>query len=156
MKRNILLAVIISLCVLFAAPFYAGNAAQKPAIIKLGSMADKYEAVRFDHEKHTLLAGNCGMCHHEHGNSGALPCKDCHSVTPSAFKSSVTRNFMACKNCHAAYNPLAPNIPGLKSAYHRACFQCHRGMGNVGLDPKGCAEMCHTKKEQKINVKIQK
>jgi predicted CXXCH cytochrome family protein len=63
---------------------------------------------------------------------------------------------MACKSCHSSYDPANPNMPGLKTAYHSQCFQCHRGMGNVGIDPKGCTVMCHAKKEQKVSIKTQK
>jgi hypothetical protein len=35
--------------------------------------------------------------------------------------------------------------PGLKIALHRTCFQCHKGMGDIGTDPKGCTQICHAK-----------
>lgn len=153
MKR--LSILIISICIFFAASLYAGNA-KTPGIVKLDTLSDKYEPVRFDHAKHASIAGNCGTCHHEHGNSATLPCKDCHSIGHSTFKDSVTNNFMACKNCHSAYEPSNPSMPGLKVAYHKSCFECHRGMGNVGIDPSGCVQMCHAKKEQKIGMKKEK
>jgi hypothetical protein len=29
-------------------------------------------------------------------------------------------------------------------------------MGNVGIDPKGCTEICHAKKEQRVSMKVNK
>ncbi len=156
MRKIGILVFVISLCIFFAASLYAGNSAKTPSLVKLDSLSDKYGPVIFNHAKHISIAGNCGMCHHQHGNSGALPCKDCHAVSPSTFKGSVVNNFMACKNCHSNFDPANPNMPGLKAAYHSQCFQCHRGMGNVGIDPKGCTEMCHDKKEQKVSMKTSK
>lgn len=153
MKMTITLVLSITICVFFAASLYAGNAAKPPEIVTLDSITAAYEPVFFTHARHTSFAGNCGVCHHEHGNSASLPCKDCHSLAPSVFKDSVTRNFLACKNCHGDYSPSNPKMPGLKVAYHSQCFQCHRGMGNVGLDPKGCAELCHARKEVKLSKK---
>ena len=153
MKKFAILVAAISFCLLLSVPIFAGK---NPGVVTLDSISDKYEAVRFDHETHTSIAGNCGACHHEHGNSGSLPCKDCHAVTPDTFTKSVTSSFTACKNCHADSDPGNPVMPGLKVAYHKTCFQCHRGMGNVGLDPKGCAEICHAKKEQRVSMKIKK
>jgi len=154
MRKIVSLFLFAGLCLLFATSLYAGNSA--PGVVKLDSLSDKYEPVRFDHAKHVPMADGCGACHHQHGDSGTLPCKDCHAVTPSVFKNSVTNSFMACKNCHGTFERDAPNMPGLRTAYHSTCFKCHRGMGNVGLDPKGCAEMCHAKKEQKVSMEIKK
>ncbi len=138
--------IAIAFCLVFTGSLYAGKA---PSVAKLDTLVDKYEPVTFDHEKHTSIAGNCGTCHHQHENFGTLPCKECHSVTPAMFKSSVSNNFMACKNCHAAYDPANPKVPGLKTAYHQQCFQCHRGMAEVGISPAGCTMMCHGKKGPK-------
>lgn len=154
MKKMILLILTASTLVFFAATLHAGSAAKAPDIITLDSLSDKYEPVFFTHERHTALAGNCGTCHHEHGNSGTLPCKSCHSLDAASFKNSVTHSFTACKNCHGAYSPASPNIPGLKAAYHAQCLQCHKGMGNVGKDPKGCAELCHAPKKVAMGKKL--
>jgi len=153
MKKFAILVVAISFCLFLSVSIVAGK---NPGVVTLDSISDKYESVRFDHENHIFIAGNCGACHHEHGNSGSLPCKDCHAVTPDAFKKSVINSFMACKNCHVESDPENPVMPGLKVAYHKTCFQCHRGLGNVGVDPKGCAEICHAKKEQRAGLKIEK
>ena len=153
MKKSVILVIAIIFCFSISVSLFAGK---NPGVVTLDTISDKYESVRFNHESHTSMAGNCGTCHHEHGNSGALPCKDCHSITPAAFKNSVVNNFTACKNCHAVSDPDNPVMPGLKVAYHKTCFQCHWGMGNVGVDPKGCTEICHAKKEQSISMKVEK
>ena len=154
MKKTLTVVLVSCLGILCAASLWAGSADKSPEVVKLESLSYKYQPVTFDHAKHAMLAGNCGTCHHEHGNNGKLPCKECHSLAPAAFKNSVTRNFQSCKSCHSTYNPEMPQLPGLKAAYHSACFQCHRGMGNVGIDPKGCTEICHALKEQKVSMKI--
>ncbi len=151
MKKTVFLILMLGVSLVFAASLSAGNPAKSPDVTTIESLSDKYEAVVFTHERHATMAGNCGTCHHEHGNSGTLPCQECHSLAPSAFKNSVTRSFMACKNCHGAYSPSEPKMPGLKVAYHTKCFQCHRGISNVGLDPKGCAELCHAAKTLKVS-----
>lgn len=155
MKRTVVLLSVITISILFAASLYAGSI-RTPGVVKLDSLSDRYEPVRFDHAKHTAIASNCGTCHHQHGNNGALPCKECHSLEPSVFRNSVVNTFMPCKNCHGDFNPSNPGMPALKTAYHQQCFQCHRGIGNVGLDPKGCAEMCHSSKEMKVGMKGKK
>lgn len=153
MKKIVISVFAIIICIFFVVSIYAGNQGKTPGTVKLDILANKYKPVIFDHPKHASIAGDCGMCHHQHGSSGTLPCKDCHTVSPSTFKNSVTNYFMACKNCHSTFDPANPKMPGLKVAYHSTCFKCHRGMGNVGIDPKGCTMMCHAKKEQKVSLK---
>ncbi|MGD0884215.1 MAG: cytochrome c3 family protein [Thermodesulfovibrionales bacterium] len=153
MKKIIMICFVFSICIFFGTSLFAGNGAKNPEFVTLDSIADKYESVIFTHARHATLAGNCGSCHHQHADSGTLPCKGCHSLTPADFKKSVTQSFMACKNCHAGNDRANPAVPGLKVAYHQMCFQCHKGMGNIGLDPKGCTEICHAKKEQVISQK---
>jgi len=131
------------LSILLMAFLYATVTADS-GLVTLDSLKDKYEAVQFDHSKHTGLAADCGTCHHEHGGNRST-CTDCHSLDKAVFQNAVTRSFTACKNCHDAISPDNPGMPGLKAAYHRVCFECHRGMGNVGTDPAGCTEMCHAK-----------
>jgi predicted CXXCH cytochrome family protein len=115
-----------------------------------------YKPVLFNHGKHTSLAPDCGVCHHQHGNNASLSCRECHAMKASSFKNSVTNSFMACKTCHGAYDSSTPGMPGLKVAYHRTCFQCHRGMGEVGADPKGCTIMCHDKRSPKAVAKAKR
>jgi len=131
----------------------AGGSHSPRSIIKLDSLVNIYKPVLFNHEKHTAIANDCGVCHHQHGKNSSLPCHECHSIKASVFKSTAQGGFMACKNCHGAYDPSTPQIPGLKVAYHRQCFQCHRGMADVGISPKGCIAMCHDKRDEKLNAK---
>ena len=126
------------------------------SIIKLDSLVNIYKPVIFNHEKHTAIANDCGVCHHQHGKNSSLPCHECHSIKASTFKTSAHGGFMGCKNCHGEYDPATPQIPGLKVAYHRQCFQCHLGMADVGVSPKGCTVMCHDKRDQKTSVRARK
>ncbi len=146
---NIIATAFITLCcILLSAPVARAADGAPQGIVKLDSISRDYTPVRFDHPKHAAIAGDCGKCHHQHGNSASLPCRECHNVTASTFKSSKKSNFMACKNCHGSLDPAAPGMPGLKVAYHRQCFQCHRGMGEVGNSPQGCTLTCHDKRNQ--------
>jgi hypothetical protein len=154
MKKISVLVVVIGISLFFGASLFAANqAAKAPDMVTLDSISTTYEPVFFTHERHVSLAGDCSVCHHEHQSIKSLPCKDCHSLPSSAFESSLTKNFTACRNCHGSASPDTPAVPGLKVALHQTCFQCHRGMGNIGADPKGCTEICHAKKEQKITKK---
>lgn len=149
--RNKMIAVFFMLSCFLVVPLLYAAPSAGPGVIMLDSLKDRYDAVRFDHAKHTALAGNCGKCHHEHGDNSSLPCKDCHALTADQFRQSVTRSFVACRGCHGAFDRSNPKMPGLKAAYHNKCFQCHKGMGDVGSDPKGCAVMCHAKSERTIS-----
>lgn len=156
MKKTLFLVAVLSsfiLSVSSSANAETGASPSAPGIVKLDSLVDKYKPVLFNHEKHIAIAGDCGKCHHQHGSNASLPCHECHRIGASSFKGSVTGSFMACKNCHDVYDPASPWMPGLKVAYHRQCFQCHRGMADVGVDPKACAAMCHNKREVKLSAK---
>jgi hypothetical protein len=153
MKKILISTAVISLC-LFAAALM-GAAAAAPGIRVLDSIKDAYTPVTFDHPKHVSMAGNCSACHHEHKMGDGLPCKQCHKLSAETFKNSVTSSFMPCKNCHGAFDRDNAAMPGLRTAYHRQCFKCHRGMGDIGANPKGCVEMCHAKRADKL-VKNQK
>lgn len=154
MKKTISLAIVIGLCMLAAASLIAAAAA--PGVRVLDSLKDAYTPVKFDHPKHAAIAGSCAACHHEHKMGEGLPCKQCHSLKPETFKNSVVHSFMPCKNCHGAYDRDNAGMPGLKTAYHRACFTCHRGMGDIGADPKGCTELCHERRSDKIGMRTRK
>jgi hypothetical protein len=143
---------MLSVCIIFIPLFDAGDASDTltsgkiPEVSVLGSISDIYEPVEFDHLMHADMAEQCTVCHHQHPGGGALSCKECHSIEPSLFKESVVNNFLPCQSCHDVIDADYPEMPGLKGAYHRTCFTCHRGIANVGLDPQGCTEMCHKKK----------
>ncbi len=150
MKKNILGAFVLLPCLVVLAAIV--HAAGNPGVRTLNSIEATYSSVRFDHPKHEAIAGSCITCHHEHNVAKGLPCKQCHSLTPAAFKNSVHNNFTACANCHGAYDPDNPRMPGLKTAYHRVCFSCHRGMAGIGTDPRGCTELCHSKRSDKVGL----
>ena len=144
MKKILGITMVISVCLLAAA--LIGVAADAPGVRVLDSIQDAYTPVTFDHPKHVSLAGSCAACHHEHSMGDGLPCKQCHKLSPETFKNSVTHSFTSCKNCHSTFDRDNASMPGLKTAYHRQCFKCHRGMGDIGTDPKGCTELCHARK----------
>lgn len=154
MKKYLGITMVLSLCLIAAASVSA--AAEAPGTRVLDSLKDAYAPVTFDHPKHVSLAGNCSACHHEHGLADGLPCRQCHALNPQIFKNSVSSTFMACKNCHGAFDRDQAGMPGLKTAYHKQCFTCHRGMGNIGTDPKGCAEICHAKGAGRVGMDIRK
>lgn len=139
--------IFLALCLVAAAALPV--AASGPGVRVLDSIQNSYGPVTFDHGKHAMLATGCADCHHEHAIARGLPCKQCHSLTPAAFSGSVSQRFQPCSGCHADADPDNPGMPGLKTAYHRQCFTCHRGMGNIGKDPRGCAELCHGKKQDR-------
>lgn len=150
--KKVTIVISISL-ILSALALYAGG---EDNIFILDSISDKYQPVKFNHSRHIDLAGKCDICHHEHGNNSLLTCKNCHSLDSTTFKNSVVNGFMACRNCHSTINPANPSVPSLKVAYHRTCFQCHRGMGEVGMDPKGCTVMCHAEKVKKVGMTVKR
>ncbi len=154
MRKIFSIAAVLSLCLLAAA--YISAAAGIPGVRILDSLKDTYTPVKFDHSKHVQIAGSCAACHHEHSMGDGLPCKQCHALSPETFKKSVAHSFMPCKNCHGTFDRDNPGMPSLKTAYHRQCFKCHRGMGNIGLSPKGCAEVCHALRTQKVGMSTSK
>ncbi|GAB4370304.1 MAG: hypothetical protein Kow00128_17250 [Deltaproteobacteria bacterium] len=116
-----------------------------PGTITLRTLASRYTPVVFDHAAHLEEADGCGACHHRHEPGTAAGCAGCHSQDPPGTGTAVrAARVRPCGHCH----PAAPSRsdlsrPGLKAAYHRVCFRCHREVGSVGKDPKGCTEMCH-------------
>lgn len=156
MIKTTCITMVLSLCLLVAASM--GAAADAPRVVVLDSIkdTDTYGPVTFDHAKHASIADTCSTCHFEHAIANGLPCKQCHSLSVETFKNSVKHRFTSCRNCHSAFNPDHANMPGLKTAYHKRCFTCHRGMGNIGTDPKGCTEMCHDKRATVANTGARK
>lgn len=144
--KNILPATILLAVCFLVIPSLQAAPAKSPDVVTIDSLKDKYEAVRFDHAKHTSLAPDCGTCHHTHGTNSSLPCKECHDLSKEQFGNSVIKTFTACKKCHGSFDRSNPGMPGLKVAYHKKCFQCHRGMADIGTDPKACAGICHPKR----------
>lgn len=160
MKKGILAASVLALCIGIVPSLRAGSGSagaasppggKMPQKIVLGSISRAYEPVPFNHASHVSNAGGCADCHHQHGQEASLSCGECHAIDSSAFKKTVKLAKMRpCGECHpTAYPADNPGRPGLQVAYHRACFKCHRGdVGSVGKDPQGCVEMCHVPKAQ--------
>jgi hypothetical protein len=150
-KRATIIAAVLALWIgLWAAGATAADGGV-PKMLELGKLSDVYEPVRFNHAGHVSTAGGCADCHHQHGSMQVQSCPDCHRIDPKAFKKNENAGSLKpCRDCHtASARPGDIGRPGLKAAYHQACFKCHRGdVGSVGKDPKGCTEMCHVPKAQ--------
>jgi hypothetical protein len=151
-KKKILgMAAMISLAVSF--PLFAQMSAEDaPESIELGSIAEIYEPVIFDHAAHVLMVETCSFCHHH--TTGTAPekgnCSRCHQEGEET--SSV-----ACVDCHEAKpfssqslkakesDPLLFHVgkPGLKGAYHQSCLGCHEQIGA----PTGCQD-CHVRNDK--------
>ena len=156
MKTKAVLTIAFCWIVAIAAAPYAGaeGRAARPAgspkgkmpgTVLLGSLAKKYGPVKFDHAKHVETAGSCNECHHQHGGGQAPSCGGCHTIDASSFRKNLQLGrIRPCGECHqASYDAGKLGRPTLSAAYHRACIKCHREVGSVGTDPKGCTEMCH-------------
>ncbi len=140
-------AVVISLMLLMLQGWFGpADGTEMPGTIIIDSLKDKYGPVTFDHTMHAGLAESCGRCHHQHSEKMVAVCKECHSIEPAAFKASAKQGFLPCGACHNEYSPDAPDMPGLKVALHKKCFQCHVGIGKLGASPAGCTESCHDRK----------
>lgn len=156
MNKKTALAFVICLLAVLAATLRAGaestagqpagSAGSKmPGKLLLGSIAEQYRPVEFDHAKHVGMAGSCAECHHQHDGGRELSCSGCHRIDAATFRKNVNlARIRPCGECHpASFRPENPGRPTLKAAYHRACIRCHRDVGSVGKDPKGCLESCH-------------
>jgi hypothetical protein len=155
-NRKTALAFAICLLTALAATLRAGaesapgqppgsRKGKMPGRLLLGSIAQQYRPVEFDHAKHVGIAGSCAECHHQHDGGRDLTCSGCHRIDAAAFRKDVNlARIRPCGECHpASYRPENPGRPTLSAAYHRACIKCHREVGSVGRDPKGCVELCH-------------
>lgn len=155
MKKTLLGGLFACSCLMMVLAMVLGTFAADtakgkdvPGTVALDSIKEKFTAVKFDHGIHTQFAtAGCGQCHHDHGTNNDR-CQSCHALKPEQYKGSVVSTFTACRNCHGKFDSETPGMPSLKVAYHAQCFQCHKGMGNVGSGPKGCTEKCHDKATQ--------
>ncbi len=119
---------------------------EMPGVIVLKYLQNRYRPVTFNHEMHAAIAGNCGTCHHQHDEKARSTCKECHALNAGAMKASLKNSFTACSSCHSDPSPDMPEMPGLKVAFHKKCFQCHVGIGDLGSSPEACVKTCHAKK----------
>ena len=149
MKRAIVLS-IATCCLLALAPVLAAGAGSGQKKLVLNRIEEMYAPVVFDHAMHEGQASGCNDCHHQHKGAAVQSCGDCHKIDAAVFKKTAdVRKIKACRECHpASVKSDDPGKPTLKAAYHRACFRCHKDIGTVGQDPKGCTETCHAAKAQ--------
>lgn len=149
MKRAIVLS-IVAWCFLALAPTLRAGVGSGQKKLVLDRITETYAPVIFDHAMHEGQASGCNDCHHQHGGSAVQSCGECHKIDAAAFKRTAdVRKIKPCRDCHPASVQIGdPGKPTLKAAYHRACFRCHKEIGSVGQDPKGCTEMCHAAKAQ--------
>ncbi len=124
-----------------------GKGLNMPRTIIIKHIQKEYSPVKFDHTAHVPLASGCGQCHHMHHDKQNATCKECHAIDSGTFKSSVKESFLPCSACHTDNSADSPGVPGLKVALHKKCFECHIGMGDLGVSPQGCTKTCHTKKK---------
>lgn len=117
-----------------------------PGTIKIKYIQNQYRPVVFDHAMHVSIAEGCGTCHHQHNDKMKSTCSECHSLNAAQFKASAKQGFAACSGCHTDNSPGAPEMPGLKVALHKKCFQCHVGIGDLGFSPAACVKTCHARK----------
>jgi hypothetical protein len=136
----------LGLFMVMAVPLARVEGTNMPGTIIIKYVQKQYAPVTFDHALHTTLAGSCGKCHHMHNEEMNSTCSGCHSLNANQFKVSANRGFPPCRACHKEFSPKAPNMPGLKVALHKKCFECHVGIGELGASPEGCVKTCHARK----------
>ncbi|MDW7772808.1 MAG: cytochrome c3 family protein [Desulfobulbaceae bacterium] len=123
----------------------------QPDTVELGSLAQYYEPVQFDHVMHVDMLGDnsCAYCHHHTVGTQLVneTCMRCHENGGETDSAS-------CRDCHPAtrfsaeyLGEIENNIylfhvdkPGLKGAFHQKCMGCHTEMDAA----IGC-EDCHVR-----------
>lgn len=146
MKNATITVVAIALFIGVSAASGTTAEGDLPKVLVLGSLSKVYEPVRFNHSEHVSMAGGCADCHHQHSSMQIQTCSECHRIDPSAFKKNVIAGKLKpCGECHAPSD--RPGRIGLKTAFHQACFKCHKGdVGGGVKNLAGCTEMCHVAK----------
>ncbi len=149
MRRLIILILPLFVIVIFIAAEtpVLGKSLSMPRIIIINHIQKQYSAVKFDHAAHVSLASGCGQCHHMHNDKQNATCKECHTLSSANFKAAVKGSFLPCSACHIDNSPESPEVPGLKVALHKKCFECHMGIGDLGVSPQGCVKTCHTRNQ---------
>ena len=146
MKKATIIVVAVALWIGISSASDKGTGTDLPKDLILGSLSNIYEPVRFNHSEHVAAAGGCADCHHQHGKVEVNSCSECHRIDPSAFKKNiVVGKLRPCGVCHLASDE--PGRVALKTAYHKACFKCHKSdVGSGVKNLAGCTEMCHAVK----------
>jgi len=79
-----------------------------PDVFILDQLSEIYVPVVFPHRLHAemeTMSNGCSGCHHHSQPDRIQPCRECHPIEPD--QTNLRK-------------------PGLKGAYHRQCFGCHR------------------------------
>lgn len=151
-KRKAMFGVLILM--LFTCLGVGKSNGEGPESVELGSIAQYYEPVVFNHEMHVGLIeeNECAICHHHTLGTPVLDpnCLRCHANSGEA-------DSVACRDCHpakrfdAAYIALLEEDnqlyhvekPGLQGAFHQGCLECHK----KNDAPTGCQD-CHVRTEE--------
>lgn len=101
-----------------------------PEKVVIGAIADQYQPSELPHRKIVLsmveAVKNSSLAGNFHQDEGAV-CRGCHHNSPASKKPP------RCASCHGAgFDADKPNMPELKTAYHRQCMGCHTMMGIDG------------------------
>ena len=149
MRRLLVFTVMVCAAVIFilSETPVLGKGMTMPRVIILDHIQKQYSPVKFDHAAHVPLATGCGQCHHMHNDKQNSTCKECHAINSANFKATVKEGFLPCSACHTSSSAESPEMPGLKVALHKKCFECHKGMGDLGASPQGCVKTCHTRNQ---------
>jgi hypothetical protein len=125
-----------------------------PEQVSIGTLANLYPPVQFDHAVHAEIEGDCAGCHHQlFGEPEA--CGTCHeeSIKPSAFVHELHWEVEDCTGCHhrtatgdlrcVSCHAVEPDLDrleviGLKGAYHGLCLRCH-----LESDSNESCGLCH-------------
>jgi len=150
MKKNLIVAVVVGIAVLFvAAGIQAGNKAAD--VIKLEAKYPHTKGItQFTHKKHVVeYKAKCGDCHHDDKGKALENLKDGDNV-------------QSCFECHnkPGEKPKGKDAPKLEKkdalkyhaeALHDNCKGCHQDFNkknNTNKAPTACTK-CHPGKEAK-------
>jgi hypothetical protein len=151
-KRKVVCCVLILM--FFTCLTVPESKADGPESVELGTIAQYYDPVQFDHEMHVGLIeeNECAICHHHTLGTPVLDpiCFRCHA-------SSEETDSVACRDCHPAKRFNAEYLafleedihlfhvekPGLQGAFHQRCLECHK----KNDAPTGCQD-CHVRTEE--------
>ena len=151
-KRKTICGMMMVL--LFTCLCVLGGSAVGQETVELGSIAQYYEPVEFDHEMHSGLIeeDECAICHH---HTVGTPVSD--PVCIRCHESSGEAESVACRDCHPLKRFSAEYLakldeditlyhvekPGFQGAIHQCCIGCH-----IENDaPIGCQD-CHARTEE--------
>ena len=145
--------LVVPFLLFFTCIWVKTASADGPDTVELGSLAQYYEPVEFDHAMHVGLVdeNECAICHHHTLGTPVVDpiCIRCHA-------SSGETDFVACRDCHPAKRFSAEYLaelehdinlfhvekPGLQGAFHQNCMGCHE----ENDAPVGCQD-CHVRTE---------